>query len=333
MPTHKFKRILVTGAGGFIGSHLVEKLIKENFNVRALLHYNSSNSWGLMEDIQNIRSYKNLEIISGDINDPHFCINLMKDIEVVFHLAALIAIPYSYIAPRSFFETNVLGTLNLMEGAKIANIKKFIHVSSSEVYGTARYTPINELHPLQPQSPYSASKIGAEAVALSYFSSFNMPVTVVRPFNNFGPRQSARAVIPTIITGLLSPDLKKVKLGSMKPVRDYIFVEDTVDAFISISRSENTAGKVINIGVGKGYTIEEIYNLISKLVGISKKISLDKNRVRPTGSEVWKLVCDNTNLKKTTNWSPKTDFKTGLTNTIEWIKKNLEIYKSDIYNI
>lgn len=333
MKTLKYKKVLVTGADGFIGSHLVEKLLKQDFNVRALVHYNSQNSWGLLEDIPYLRKFKNLEVLLGDINDPHFCFKLMQDIEVVFHLAALIAIPYSYIAPKSFFETNVLGTINLLEGAKLAKVKRFIHISTSEVYGTAKYSPINEIHPLQPQSPYSASKIGSECAALSYFFSFNLPVTVVRPFNNFGPRQSARAVIPTIILELLSPDIRKVKLGSLKPIRDYIFVEDTVDALITCAFSAETAGEVLNIGIGKGRAIEEIYTLISKLVGIKKKVIADKNRIRPAKSEVWELICDNSKIKKMTNWKSKTDFKVGLNKTIDWIKNNSEKYKSDIYNI
>ena len=333
MQTLKYKKVLVTGADGFIGSHLVEKLLKQDFNVRALVHYNSQSSWGLLEDIPNLRKFKNLEVLLGDINDPHFCFKLMQDIEIAFHLAALIAIPYSYIAPRSFFETNVLGTINLLEGARSAKVKRFVHISTSEVYGTAKYSPINEMHPLQPQSPYSASKIGSESATLSYFSSFNLPVTVVRPFNNFGPRQSARAVIPTIISELLSPDVKKVRLGSLKPIRDYTFVEDRVDALITISLSPKTIGEVLNIGVGKGYTIEEIYTLISNLVGIKKEIILDKNRIRPAKSEVWKLICDSSKIKKITNWKSKTDFKIGLIKTIDWIKNNSEKYKTDIYNI
>lgn len=333
MKTLKYKKVLVTGADGFIGSHLVEKLLKSNFHVRALVLYNSQSSWGLLEDIPNLKKFKNLELVLGDINDPQFCFKLMQDIEIVFHLAALIAIPYSYIAPKSFFETNVLGTINLLESARLAKVKRFVHVSTSEVYGTAKYSPINEIHPLQPQSPYSASKIGSESAALSYFLSFNLPVTVVRPFNNFGPRQSARAVIPTIISELLSPYIKKVKLGSLKPVRDYIFVEDTADALITCSLSPETVGEVLNIGLGKGYTIEEIYTLISSLVGIKKKIILDKNRLRPTKSEVWELICDNSKIKKMTNWRPKTDFKSGLIKTFNWIKNNPEKYKADIYNI
>ncbi len=333
MQTLKYKKVLVTGADGFIGSHLVEKLLKQDFNIRALVHYNSQNSWGLLEDIPNIRKFKNLEVLLGDINDPHFCFKLMHDIEIVFHLAALISIPYSYIAPKSFFETNVLGTINLLEGARLAKVKRFVHTSTSEVYGTAKYSPINEIHPLQPQSPYSASKIGSEGAALSYFLSFNLPVTIVRPFNNFGPRQSARAVIPTIIAELLSPDVKKVKLGSLKPIRDYTFVEDTTDALITCSLSPKTIGEVLNIGLGKGRTIEEIYTLISNLVGIKKRILLDKKRIRPAKSEVWELICDNSKIKKMTNWRPETDFKAGLIETIDWIKNNSEKYKADIYNI
>ena len=333
MKAPKYKKVLVTGADGFIGSHLVEKLTESDFHVRALVHYNSKGSWGLLEDIPNIRKRKNLEVSLGDINDPYFCFKLMQDIELVFHLAALIAIPYSYVAPESFFQTNVLGTVNLLESAKFTRVKRFLHVSTSEVYGSAKYSPINEIHPLQPQSPYSASKIGAEGAALSYFLSFDLPVTIVRPFNNFGPRQSARAVIPTIVSELISPEVKELKLGLLKPIRDYIFVKDTVDALITIAQCQSAVGEVLNIGLGKGRTIEEIFYLISKLLGIKKKVILDKNRLRPAKSEVWELICDNTKLKKMTNWKPKTDFETGLLETIAWVKNNSESYKPDIYNI
>lgn len=333
MQSLKNKKVLVTGADGFIGSHLVEKLLKDGAIVKALVCYNSQGSWGLLEDVPDIKSFKNLEVLAGDINDPYFCIGLMENIEIVFHLAALIAIPYSYIAPKSFFETNVLGTINLLEGARLSKVKRFIHVSTSEVYGTAKFTPINEAHPLQPQSPYSASKIGAESAAMSYYLSFSLPVTVVRPFNNFGPRQSARAIIPTIISALLSPDIKEVKLGSLKPIRDYIFVEDTAEALIMCSLSSKTIGEVLNVGIGKGYAIGEIYNLISSLMGIKKKVVLDKERIRPIKSEVWELVCNNKKIKEMTNWKPKTDFKIDLKKTIDWIKENSGKYKTDIYNV
>lgn len=333
MKTLKYKKVLVTGADGFIGSHLVEKLLKQDCSVKALVQYNSQSSWGLLEDVPNLRKFSNLEILSGDINDAYFCFKLMQDVEIVFHLAALIAIPYSYIAPKSFFETNVLGTINLLESAKLAKVKRFVHASTSEVYGTAKYSPINEIHPLQPQSPYSASKIGSESAATSYFLSFNLPVTVVRPFNNFGPRQSARAIIPTIISELLSPDVKEVKLGSLKPIRDYTFVEDTVDALLICSLSPKTIGEVLNIGSGKGYTVKEIYTLISELIGIEKKIVVDQNRIRPAKSEVWELICDNSKIRKITKWRPKTDLKAGLIKTVDWIKNNSEKYKADIYNI
>lgn len=327
----KGKKILVTGADGFIGSHLVELLIKEGADVKALVLYNSPGSWGLLEEISDVG--KKCEIIMGDITDSHFCLKVVEDVDIIYHLAALIAIPYSYIAPRSFFETNVLGTINLLEAAKLAHVKRFVHTSTSEVYGTAKYSPIDEKHPMQPQSPYSASKIGADQAVLSYYFSFGLPVTIIRPFNNFGPRQSARAVIPTIITQLLSPKIKKVKLGSITPVRDYIFVKDTVEAFITASLSPKTIGEIVNVGIGKGYSIGEIYKLISKLTGVKKAIQLDKNRIRPTKSEVWKLVCDNNKIRKLTGWEPKISIEDGLIQTIEWIRDNLSKYKPEIYNV
>ncbi|MDO8619144.1 MAG: SDR family NAD(P)-dependent oxidoreductase [Candidatus Daviesbacteria bacterium] len=331
MDSVKGKKILVTGAGGFIGSHLVEKLIKSGANVRALVHYNSAGSNGLLEDIDKVS--EKCEIVAGDIRDSGFCIKLMEGIDVVYHLAALITIPYSYVAPQSFFETNVLGTVNLLEAAKNAQVKRFIHTSTSEVYGTAQYSPIDEIHPLNPQSPYSASKIGGDNAALSYYLTFGLPVTIVRPFNNFGPRQSARGVIPTIISQLLSPQINEVKLGSLTPIRDYIFVEDTAEGFIAASLSPKTIGEVVNLGTGKGYSIGEIYKLISEITGIKKKIKLDKNRVRPTTSEVWKLVCDSNKMKSLTGFEPKTNFKDGLVKTVKWIENNLSKYKPEIYNI
>ena len=329
----KGRKVLVTGAGGFIGSHLVEKLLNEGALVKALVQYNSLGSWDLLEDIKGIKDNKNLEVVLGDINDPHFCIRLTEGVDVIFHLAALIDIPYSYVAPRSYFETNVLGTVNLLEAAVKTKVKRFIHTSTSETYGTAIKTPMDEEHPLQAQSPYAASKVGADKAALSYFLSFGLPVTIVRPFNNFGPRQSARGVIPTIITQLLSPNLSLVKLGSLTPVRDYIFVEDCAEGFITAGLSTKTIGQVVNLGTGKGYSIGEIYKLISGITGIKKKIKLDKKRVRPTKSEVWRLICDNSKMKNLTGFEPQTNFKDGLAKTISYMENNLSKYKPEIYNI
>lgn len=329
----KGKRVLVTGADGFIGSHLVEQLLTAGAKVRAMVFYNSSGSWGLLEDIKDINRYPNLEVVSGDIRDPQFCLSLVENQEIVFHLAALIAIPYSYAAPTSYLQTNILGTGNLLAASVQKKVKKFIHTSTSEVYGTAIYTPIDEKHPYQAQSPYSASKIGADALAWSYYTSFNLPVTIIRPFNNFGPRQSARAVIPTIITQVLDEHIKKVRLGSLSPVRDYIFVKDTANAFIEVALSENLNGEIINIGTGKGYSIKEIFLTICEITNTNKKLALDKKRIRPEKSEVWQLICDNKKMTKLTGWEPSTTFPEGLKLTIDWIKKNKNKFKSERYNI
>lgn len=332
MKTLKNENVLVTGADGFIGSHLVEELLEQGAKVRALVYYNSEGRWGLLEDIK-FKSNKNLEVILGDINDPHFCKRLLEGQKIVFNLAALIAIPYSYIAPTSYFQTNVLGTVNLLEEARRAKIKRFVNTSTSEVYGSALYEPMDENHPQQAQSPYAASKVASDKVALSYFLSFGLPVTIVRPFNNFGPRQSARAVIPTIVSQLLSKEIKKVRLGSLKPIRDYTFVKDTAKAMIKIALSEKTVGEVINIGVGKGYSIKEIYNIICQMTGITKEIVTDEERIRPRKSEVWRLICDNKKIKKLTKWEPETSFEEGVKITIDWIHNNLDKYKPGIYNI
>lgn len=332
MKNVKGRNVLVTGADGFIGSHLVEKLLEEGANVKALAFYNSFNSLGLLEDLKNINPSHNFKVVLGDIRDPHFCISLVKNQEIIFHLAALISIPYSYTAPASYFQTNVLGTVNLLEAARLEKIKRFVHISTSEVYGTALYTPIDEKHPLQPQSPYSASKIGADNAALSFYNTFGLPVSIARPFNNFGARQSARGVIPTIISQLLSDKTKCVSLGSLKPIRDYTYVKDTAEGLIQIVKSEKTVGKILNIGTGDGHSIREIYKIISEISGKNKKIILDPKRIRPQNSEVWKLICDNRKLVKITGWHPRTSFKNGLITTIEWIKSNLDKYKPNMYN-
>lgn len=329
----KGKKILVTGADGFIGSHLVERLLNEGAIVRALVQYNSFGKWGLLEDIKNIEKFSNLDVVLGDIRDPQQSIDLCQDQDLIFHLAALIDIPYSYIAPASYFQTNVLGTVNLLEGVRRNKVKRFIHTSTSEVYGTALYSPMNEEHPLQSQSPYAASKVGADKAALSYFMSFGLPVSVVRPFNNYGPRQSSRGVIPTIISQILTKEIKQVKLGSLKPIRDYVYVKDTVEGFIQIASSPDTIGEVVNIGSGQGYSIEQIYKMIVKITGINKVIKTDPKRIRPQKSEVWKLVCNNEKLIKLTNWKQKTSFEEGLKETINWIENNLNEYKTGRYNI
>jgi NAD dependent epimerase/dehydratase len=329
MKTVKGKRVLVTGAGGFIGSHLVEELLKEGAKVRALIHYNSRGSWGFLEG----RRDKNLEVVMGDIRDPGICQRVTLDQEIVFHLAALIDIPYSYLAPSSYFETNVLGTVNLLDASLKNEVKRFINTSSSEVYGTALFSPMTEEHPLQAQSPYAASKVGAEKAALSYYMSFGLPVTVVRPFNCFGPRQSSRAVIPTIITQLLNKNSEVLKLGSLKPVRDYTFVNDTAQGFIKVALAEGAEGKVFNIGTGQGFSIEEIVKILFKLTNQRKKIVLDSQRVRPKKSEVWKLVASNKNILKKTGWKPSRSFEEGLKETLAWMEENLSSYKADIYQI
>lgn len=332
MNTLKGKKVLVTGADGFIGSHLVETLINQGAKVRALVYYNSWGSWGFLQEIKNVGN--ECEIVVGDIRDSHFCLNLVQDQEIVFHLAALIDVPYSYVASGSFFETNILGTVNLLEAAKREkNLEKFVHTSTSETYGTALYSPIDEKHELQAQSPYAASKVGADKAAMSYFLSFGLPVTIVRPFNTYGPRQSARGVIPTIITQLLSDQMKKVRLGSLKPIRDYTYVTDTARAFILAALYKNTIGEVLNVGSGQGYSIKEIYDMTCDILGTKKDVVTDLKRLRPSKSEVWKLVCDNSKIKSLTGFEPQTNFRDGLVETIAWIRNNLSKYRPEIYNI
>lgn len=323
-------KILVTGADGFIGSHLVEMLLEEGHEVRALSYYNSFNFWGWLEDIQNA----NLEIVSGDIRDFNYCMKITEGIDIVYHLAALIAIPYSYVAPESYIDTNIKGTSNICLASFKNNVKKIIHTSTSEVYGTAQYVPIDELHPLQAQSPYSASKIGADAIALSYYNSLDVPVVIARPFNTYGPRQSARAVIPTIISQLANGN-KQIKLGDVTPTRDLNFVKDTCRGFISIASSDNVNGQVINIGSNFEVTILEVFNIINELMGTNAEIVTDQVRLRPSNSEVFRLWCDNKKIIELTGFQPAYDLKKGLSETIEWFKKkeNLSKYKSTIYNV
>lgn len=325
------KRILITGAGGFIGSHLVEELAKTAGSVRAMVHYNSAGSWGNLEllpkDIQDA-----IEIFTGDVADPFSVAKAVDGCDVVFHLAALIGIPYSYIAPQSYVMTNVIGTLNILQACLDAGVEKVVHTSTSETYGTAVYTPIDEDHPLKGQSPYSAGKIGADKLAESYFLSFGLPVATVRPFNTYGPRQSARAVIPTIISQALEGK-ESLKLGSLTPVRDLTFVKDTVRGFILAAQSTASAGELVNIGFGKGITIGDLAEIVIKLIGKDVRIVCDEARVRPTNSEVMELVCANAKAKQLIGWEPRYSLEEGLKETIGFIEANLDRFKSDLYNV
>ncbi len=321
-------KILVTGADGFIGSHLCESLVQKGYKVRALSQYNSFNFWGHLEKSPYL---KDMEVVSGDLRDGFFCEKITQGMDVIFHLGALIAIPYSYEAPQSYADTNIKGTLNMLEAAKKNEISHFIHTSTSEVYGTARYVPIDENHPLQPQSPYSASKIAADMMALSYYNAFNLNVNIARPFNTYGPRQSARAIIPTIITQILS-GAKELKLGDLSPTRDLNFVLDTCEGFISLLKL-NHFGEVYNIGSGTEYSMQEVLDLIQKILNQNIKIIQDEKRLRPKNSEVFRLKCDSSKLQSATHWQSKISLEEGLKLSIEYFKENLASYKSEIYNV
>jgi len=325
------KKILITGADGFIGSHLTEMLASEGDKVKALSLYNSFNNWGWLEDI---KSRDNIEIVSGDIRDPYFCKEITKDIDVIYHLAALIGIPYSYLAPDSYVDTNIKGTVNICQAAKENQVKRIIHTSTSEVYGTAQYIPIDEKHPLQAQSPYSASKIGADAMALSFFKAFNLPVTIARPFNTYGPRQSARAVIPTIITQIGS-GIKTIKLGDVSPTRDFSYVSDTCRGLVMLANCKEALGETVNIGSNFEISIHETLELIKDLMDSDVEYIIDKDRLRPKQSEVNRLWCDNSKIESLTGFKPKIEMREGLKRTIDWLLKpsNLKTYKSDLYNV
>ena len=327
----KDKKVLVTGADGFIGSHLVEALHAKGCKIKALSLYNSFNNWGWLEDVGCL---KDIEVVCGDIRDPHFCKYIMKEIDVVFNLAALIAIPYSYVAPDSYVDTNVKGTLNICQAALDSKVEKVIHTSTSEVYGTAQYVPIDEKHPLQPQSPYSASKIGADSMAMSFHNSFEFPLTIARPFNTYGPRQSARAVIPTIITQIASGK-QEIKLGDVSPTRDFNFVEDTCLGFIKLAECDEAAGKTVNIGSNFEISVGDTLNKIKAIMNSDVKFITDEQRIRPENSEVFRLWCDNTLINELTGFKPEHTIDQGLQKTIEWFtkEKNLKKYKSDIYNV
>jgi NAD dependent epimerase/dehydratase len=324
------ERVLVTGGAGFIGSHLTEKLVELGAKVKVLVHYNSRNDWGYLEYLQN-DTLDEIEILQGDIQDPYSVKKAVGKCKIVFHLASLIAIPYSYVAPASYVETNVKGTLNLMEACLQSGVNRIVHTSTSETYGTALYSPIDEKHPLQGQSPYSASKIGADKIVESYYRSFDLPVSTLRPFNTFGPRQSARAVIPTIISQALTANT--VKLGSLDPIRDLTFVRDTVDGFIKMAETDKVIGEVINIGNGKGITIGELAEKIISLIQKDVKIHSDEKRIRPEKSEVMKLICDNSKAEAFMDWIPNYSLEDGLRETIAFIQKHIFHFKPEIYNI
>ena len=330
-------RVLVTGADGFIGSHLVESLVREGYEVRAFVMYNSFNSWGWLDHLP-AEVKKSIEIFSGDIRDPRGVNEAMRGCDVVLHLAALIAIPYSYHSPDTYIDTNVKGTLNVLQAARELDVKRVIHTSTSEVYGTARFVPITEEHPLQGQSPYSASKIGADQLAYSFYSSFDLPVVIARPFNTYGPRQSARAVIPTVITQIAS-GAKQLKLGAITPTRDFSYVQDTVDAFIATLRSDKGLGEVVNFGSNFEISIADVVALIAERMSSNIEITSDIERLRPVNSEVERLWADNSKVGDLFGWSPKyagrDGLARGLQETINWFtqSENLQHYKSDIYNL
>ena len=327
----KGKKVLVTGAEGFIGSHLTERLVELGAEVTALVQYNSFNNWGWIDSFDK-NVLDSIKVETGDIRELDGMNRIVKGNEVVFHLAALIAIPYSYLSPMAYVRTNVEGTTNVLEACRNHGVEKIMHTSTSETYGTALYVPIDEKHPMQGQSPYSASKIGADMIAESFYRSFNMPIATVRPFNTYGPRQSARAVIPTIISQILSGK-KEIKLGSLTPTRDFNYVKDTAEAFIKIAESDNTIGQVINAGSNYEISIGDTVKKIINILGEDIKIICDENRLRPEKSEVNRLWADNTKIKQLTDWAPKYTIDEGLAETVEWIKKNMQYFKTDIYNV
>lgn len=324
-------KILVTGSEGFIGSHITEELVKEGYDVKAFVLYNSFNSWGWLEELDE-DILKHIEIFAGDIRDPHGVKEAMKGVDAVFHLAALIAIPFSYHSPDAYVDTNIKGTLNVLQAARELETARVLVTSTSEVYGTAKYVPIDEKHPYQGQSPYSATKIGADRLAESFYRSFNMPISIVRPFNTFGPRQSARAVIPTIITQLLDGK-EEIKLGSLTPTRDFNYVKDTARGFIEIYKSEKTIGEEINIAMQKEISIGQLAEELIRQINPAARIICDEQRLRPEKSEVNRLLGSNEKIKRLTNWMPKYSFEEGLAETIEFLRTHMNQYKSDIYNI
>ncbi len=331
------KKILVTGADGFIGSHLTEALVRRGCDVRAFVYYNSFNSWGWLDHSEpEIR--ESLDVFAGDVRDPYGVKTAMRGCDVVFHLAALIGIPYSYVSPDAYVDTNVKGTLNILQAARELDLEKVVHTSTSEVYGTALYVPIDEEHPLQAQSPYSASKIGADQIALSYYRSFGTPVSIIRPFNTYGPRQSARAVIPTIITQIISGETQ-IKLGATSPTRDFNFVSDTVRSFVAVARSDASVGEVINIGSNYEISVKEVAELISEVMGRRINVVSEESRLRPDMSEVERLWASNEKASRLLGWHPelvgRDGFKRGIEKTAEWFTRpeNIKMYKAGVYNL
>ena len=322
------KNVLVTGAGGFIGSHLTERLVELGARVRAMVHYNSSGSWGWLDSSP---CKHDIDVVLGDLVDQGSVRNAMSDRDIVFHLGALIAIPYSYIAPTSYVHTNVVGTLNVLESARLLGTERVLHTSTSEVYGTALTVPITEDHPLQGQSPYSATKIGADKLAESYYRSFDVPVVTVRPFNTFGPRQSTRAVIPTIISQCLTQEV--VRLGSLTPTRDLNYVANTVAGFIAAAEVPDAIGRTINIGSGQEISVGELANMIVRLVGRDVRIECDEERIRPGKSEVGRLLAGNALAKQLLNWTPQVEFEEGIQRTIDWFENNVTRYRADVYSV
>ena len=327
----KGKKVLITGADGFIGSHLAEYLVEKGADVRGLCIYNSLGTWGWLEHSP---MNKEMEIVLGDIRDPHCCHHIMLGVDIVFNLAALIAIPYSYLAPDSYIDTNVKGALNICQAAVKNDVEKLLQISTSEVYGTAQYVPIDEKHPLQPQSPYSASKIGSDAIAMSFFNSFELPVIIARPFNTYGPRQSARAVIPTIITQIASGH-KEIKLGDVSPTRDFNYVSDTCRGLHMVAECDNLIGKTVNIGSNYEISVGEVVDKIVNIMGRDVRVITDQQRIRPEGSEVNRLWCDNRQINEMTGFVPEVNIDVGLEKTIKWFENpdNLKMYKGGIYNV
>jgi NAD dependent epimerase/dehydratase len=331
MEIAKNTKVLVTGAGGFIGSHLVESLLEKGASVRAFVRYNGRNDWGMLSSLP-IESQKSIEVVAGDIRDPFFVRTAVQGCDCVFHLAALIGIPYSYVAPSDYVAVNIQGTVNVLQACRDERTPRVVHTSTSETYGTAIYVPIDEKHPLQGQSPYSASKIGADKMAESYYNSFELPVVTVRPFNTFGPRQSARAFMPTAITQALTRD--RITMGSMEPVRDMTFVKDTAEGFITVGLCDKVIGQAVNLGVGRGDTIGTMVKTILHVLGKpDMPVLQDATRVRPRNSEVMRLISDNSKARDICGWTPKYSLEQGIAQTIEWVKTNLHRYRPDQYAV
>lgn len=323
------KNVLVTGAGGFIGSHLVELLVSEGYNVKAFVHYNSWNKWGWL-DMSGVKNH--IQVITGDIRDYDSVSEAVKGCDTVFHLAALIGIPYSYVSPQAYIKTNIDGTYNVLQSSRQLDVEKIMVTSTSETYGTAQYVPIDESHPMVGQSPYSATKIAADQLSVSYYKSFDLPVKIVRPFNTYGPRQSARAIIPTVISQILNGQTQ-LKLGNLTPTRDLTFVKDTARGFYEIARAEGLFGEITNIGMSDEISVGDLVVMIAKLIGVKVEVNADQQRIRPDKSEVERLFCNNSKILENTSWKPEYSLESGLQETIEWIKNNMSYFKSDIYNV